>query len=131
MRSRNLESSSLSSSSLNSNTRLCGCELRQKMATYWRDDNPGRRFYGCSRWPRPDRCKYFEWHDEPICTRERIIISGLLRRVNRMEETIAKSRRREKILIVVIILLAMLLIISVTVKRTGHAMERKLVLSLE
>ena len=48
-----------------------------------------------------------------------------------MEETIAKSRRREKILIVVIILLAMLLIISITIKRNGHAMERILVLSLE
>ena len=60
-----------------------------------------------------------------------MIIPGLLRRVNRMEETIAKSRRREKILIGIIILLAMLLIMSIIMKKTGHAMERKLVLSLE
>ena len=80
---------------------------------------------------RPDRCKYFEWLDEPICARGRSIIPGLLRRINKMEETIEKGRRREKIMICIILMLAMLLMISVAGKNRGHAREGKLVLSLE
>ena len=56
---------------------------------------------------------------------------GLLRRINRMEETIQKSRRRKKIMICIILMLALLLMISVAGKNGRHAREGKLVLSLE
>ena len=159
MRSRSSEASSNSSSSCRV---VCGCGLKAKLTTCWRDDNPGRRFYGCPRWPvsfcyfvgyfvedncensfnfwcctnvivlqRPDRYKYFEWFDEPICVRGRSIIPGLLSKMNRMEETIEKKRRREKILICIIFLLAMLVIVLVVGGKSRHTKEGKFMLRLE
>ncbi|KAK1397578.1 hypothetical protein POM88_007441 [Heracleum sosnowskyi] len=56
---------------------LCGNWLVAKTA--WTSSNAGRRFMAC------DRCRYFRWVDGPLCERARLIILGLLRRINNLE----------------------------------------------
>nr|XP_027093790.1 uncharacterized protein LOC113714196 [Coffea arabica] len=125
MRSRSSKVSSGSS------TAFCNCGLRTKMSTCWCGENPGRRFLGCSLWPRPERYSYFEWVDEPICPRGRVLIPGLLKKINKMEEQVERTRKREKILITIIVLLVVLLVMSWRSKGEGKAMGGKLLLTLE
>ncbi|WOH00548.1 hypothetical protein DCAR_0519914 [Daucus carota subsp. sativus] len=47
---------------------LCGNVVIQQ--TSWTQANPGRRFAAC----------------EPVCSRAQVIIPGLLRRINKLEE---------------------------------------------
>lgn len=56
---------------------VCGAWINAKTA--WTSLNAGRRFISC------DRCRYFRWLDAPLCERARIIIPGLLRRINHLE----------------------------------------------
>lgn len=59
---------------------VCGNWIIQQTA--WTEANAGRRFITCSN----RRCNLsFRWLDEPLCGRAKIIIPGLLRRVNRLE----------------------------------------------
>ncbi|KAL3844633.1 hypothetical protein ACJIZ3_002036 [Penstemon smallii] len=61
--------------------RPCVCGASVKVYTSWTKDNPGRRFLRCHV-TKGERCRYFEWVDPPMCDRSRIIIPGLLSRVN-------------------------------------------------
>ena len=50
-------------------------------ATAWTSNNAGRRFRTC-----PDRmCRFFAWIDPPMCERAKIVIPGLIRRINNLE----------------------------------------------
>ncbi|CAK7343602.1 unnamed protein product [Dovyalis caffra] len=44
------------------------------------------------------RCNIFEWVDPPICDRARLIILGLLRRLNKLESDINYKKMTFKIL---------------------------------
>ncbi|KAH7834061.1 hypothetical protein Vadar_012358 [Vaccinium darrowii] len=70
--------------------KVCG-NLRE-MHTSWTTINPERRFISCPN----DSCKDFAWFDPPMCARSVQIIPGLLRRGNRMEAKITRSKAREK-----------------------------------
>ncbi|WOH07238.1 hypothetical protein DCAR_0626667 [Daucus carota subsp. sativus] len=59
----------------------CNCNKYAVVHTSWTDTNGGRRFAHC-----PDfECDYFRWVDAPLCTRARIIIPGLTRRIDMLE----------------------------------------------
>ncbi|WOG86373.1 hypothetical protein DCAR_0205576 [Daucus carota subsp. sativus] len=60
---------------------LCGNVVIQQ--TSWTQTNPGRRFAACV----DRRCnKLSRWLEEPVCSRAQVIIPGLLRRINKLEE---------------------------------------------
>ena len=42
-------------------------------------------------------CRFFRWHDPPICVRSRQIILGLLRRIRELEMSIGESNDFEGI----------------------------------
>ncbi|KAF3502526.1 hypothetical protein F2Q69_00042394 [Brassica cretica] len=46
----------------NSGRRFCICGFPASITQGWTDRNPGRRFYGCPRFP--NGCNYFSWFDE-------------------------------------------------------------------
>lgn len=46
----------------NSGRRFCICGFPVSITQGWTDRNPGRRFYGCPRFP--NGCNYFSWFDE-------------------------------------------------------------------
>ncbi|KAK1577200.1 hypothetical protein Q3G72_019744 [Acer saccharum] len=53
--------------------------------TSWIDSNLGRRLWGCSRFWGDANCGFFRWYDSPMCARSKIIIHGLLRRIQELE----------------------------------------------
>lgn len=44
--------------------------------------NAGLRFSGCGKC----KCDYFRWVDPPLCDRAQLIIPGLIKRINLLEE---------------------------------------------
>ncbi|WOH13887.1 hypothetical protein DCAR_0933400 [Daucus carota subsp. sativus] len=59
----------------------CFCNKWVVVRTAWTEINSGKRFAGC-----PDQvCNYFRWVDGPLCERARMIIPGLIRRINVLE----------------------------------------------
>ncbi|KAL2546690.1 Uncharacterized protein Fot_15923 [Forsythia ovata] len=57
------------------------------------ENNPGRRFLGCSFYGRPDACDYFKWVDPLVQPRYKSIINGLLRNANHKDALVKKLQR--------------------------------------
>ncbi|CAN1149612.1 Uncharacterized protein At4g04775 [Linum perenne] len=67
----------------------CVCGQGIVLLTSWTNENPGRRFWRCSRQLKtknPKNKHYFEWHDPPIEERSRQVINGLLKKLNKLEQ---------------------------------------------
>ncbi|CAH9067921.1 unnamed protein product [Cuscuta europaea] len=79
---------------------ICACGIPLKMLTSWTDDNPGRRFLTCSTLKGNGGCKMFEWVDPEMCPRSKMIIPGLLRKINKLqvelEEKNAMPKKKKK-----------------------------------
>ncbi|BFG20632.1 hypothetical protein CerSpe_069060 [Prunus speciosa] len=60
---------------------VCYCGKVAKIQTSWTSSHLGRRFYVCAQ----KRCQMWEWGDAVMCNRSKQIISGLLRRINKLE----------------------------------------------
>ncbi|CAI9268874.1 unnamed protein product [Lactuca saligna] len=61
---------------------ICRCGMETTKLTSWTDRNPGRQFLNCSR------CGFVRWVDPPMCARELMVIPGLIRSMNRLEERV-------------------------------------------
>ncbi|KAL1810384.1 hypothetical protein ACET3Z_027374 [Daucus carota] len=59
----------------------CLCGKMAVEATAWTSNNAGRRFRTCA----DRRCRFFAWIDPPMCERAKIVIQGLIRRINNLE----------------------------------------------
>ncbi|KAK2640548.1 hypothetical protein Ddye_028343 [Dipteronia dyeriana] len=64
----------------------CLCGISARRFTFWTDSNPRRLLgvaiiigYGYGN------CGFFRWSDHPICVRSKVIIPGLLRRIQDLE----------------------------------------------
>ena len=74
---------SISLTQLETMAEICLCGNVVMQLTSWTQTNPGRRFAACV----DRRCnKSFRWLEEPVCSRAQVIIPGLLRRINKLEE---------------------------------------------
>ncbi|KAI7749608.1 hypothetical protein M8C21_030121 [Ambrosia artemisiifolia] len=65
---------------------MCHFGLEAIGKTSWTNENPGRQFYTCPL--ENNVCQYFNWLDPPMCQRSNMIIPGLLRSKNRLEQEI-------------------------------------------
>ncbi|KAL8232537.1 hypothetical protein R6Q57_002315 [Mikania cordata] len=64
---------------------MCYCGRLATVRTSWTDQNPGRRFYSCPN--EASRCQGFlGWLDPPMCPQATVIIPGLLRSKNKLED---------------------------------------------
>ncbi|KAG8377561.1 hypothetical protein BUALT_Bualt08G0045900 [Buddleja alternifolia] len=61
------------------------------LKTSWTSDNPGRRFYGCIL--GRSGCTFFDWYDPPMCARAKVLIPGLLRKINGLEKQVEEMQR--------------------------------------
>lgn len=59
----------------------CYCGGWAVQQTAWTSANAGRRFVSCPF----RRCGFFNWLDPPLCDRARVIILGLIKKINRLE----------------------------------------------
>nr|GMC71945.1 uncharacterized protein LOC109193515 [Ipomoea batatas] len=69
----------------------CHCGQRLKIQTSWTDANLGRRYWECAydnQGMGVGGCGFVRWFDPPMCSRSKMIIPGLLRRINRNEQEI-------------------------------------------
>ncbi|PWA56021.1 zinc finger, GRF-type [Artemisia annua] len=71
---------------------ICDCGKQATIKTSWTNRNPGRRFYCCPS------CGFIGWMDPPMCCRAVVVIPGLLRARNELEEELEEQLRlmREK-----------------------------------
>ncbi|KAL4351750.1 hypothetical protein GQ457_06G019870 [Hibiscus cannabinus] len=70
----------------------CNCGLDADLRTSWSNANPGRRFFGCSKYGAGRNCNFFLWCDPEIGNRERTVLVGLLKKIRKMEEGRKKER---------------------------------------
>ncbi|KAL2484728.1 Uncharacterized protein Adt_29484 [Abeliophyllum distichum] len=90
---------------------MCMCGRIAAMRTVWTENNPRRRFLGCSYYGRPDACDYFKWVDPPLVhPRYKGVINGLLQNANR-EDVLEKKWRRivlyHQIVLAVVVLIVL------------------------
>ncbi|KAL2541424.1 GRF-type domain-containing protein [Abeliophyllum distichum] len=90
---------------------LCMCGWIAAMRTSWTENNPGRRFSGCSYYGRPDACDYFKWVDPLVHPRYKSVINGLLRNANR--EAVLEKKWQRIVLYHQIVLAMVVLVVLV------------------
>ncbi|KAL8502906.1 hypothetical protein ACS0TY_021871 [Phlomoides rotata] len=66
------------------------------MRTSCTTENPGRRFRTCIKNGRRDGCDFWDWEDPPMCSRSKMIIPGLLRRISSTEVELLKFKASMK-----------------------------------
>ncbi|MBA0666466.1 hypothetical protein Goklo_002871, partial [Gossypium klotzschianum] len=61
---------------------VCYCGNLAKLNTYWSNNNPGRRFFGCKKFDSGFRkpCQFFSWFGPPLMPHSRIMLLDLLRK---------------------------------------------------
>ncbi|XP_074378300.1 uncharacterized protein LOC141719829 [Apium graveolens] len=112
----------------------CWCGRAVVLRTSWTDANPGRRFWGCFRYmeQRSNACNFHLWFDPPMCQRSRMIIPGLLRRIEKLEEEAEKlevvvagmkTKRGRNVFIYVTVF--MLLIFVLVMKNDGEVVVKR------
>ncbi|XP_012852405.1 PREDICTED: uncharacterized protein LOC105972015 [Erythranthe guttata] len=74
--------------------RKCGLEL--PLVTSWSTKNPGRRLQACPNYGTNEKCDVFRWWDPEMCDRSKRIISGLLRKINKLENEVAMYKENEE-----------------------------------
>ena len=90
--------SSQTSSSFNYRSLTCYCGIPSQLQISWTEPNPGRRFYGCTRYKSENDCNFFHWYDPPTPERFRRVINGLLRKSNSQREEIEALQRKNNAL---------------------------------
>ena len=69
---------------------ICACGNRDlAIVTSWSDRNPRRRFWSCIRNER--MCDWIGWFDEPMCPRSVEVIPGLIRSMNKLQESLQRA----------------------------------------
>lgn len=73
--------------------RICKCGLEADIKTCWSDDDPGKRFYVCSREKFGAWGGWKDWKDPKMCERSKHIILKFFRRINKLEEERAREKK--------------------------------------
>ncbi|BFG15065.1 hypothetical protein CerSpe_013390 [Prunus speciosa] len=75
---------------------VCCCGMNARILTSWTISNPGRRFVVCAK--GRGGCDFWVWYDMEMCESSKVVIPGLLKSRDKLENSLAKARRREKVL---------------------------------
>ncbi|KAK6121476.1 hypothetical protein DH2020_044784 [Rehmannia glutinosa] len=108
----------------------CYCGRRAVLRTSWTDDNPGRRFHSCLQYSGGG-CSFFDWEDPPMCRRSKVIIPGLLRKINALkedvfalEEKVEGLRRTNRRLIKLVVYLPVIFVVACWIWSALFAVEK-------
>ncbi|KAK9986021.1 hypothetical protein SO802_030972 [Lithocarpus litseifolius] len=92
-----MEASSSTSSSLRRRAPFRWyCAEKPVLVVSWTADNPGRRFYGCINYWVGRKYKFFQWRDDEICERGKVLILEQRQRIIKLEAEVARCYKREK-----------------------------------
>ncbi|XP_065872234.1 uncharacterized protein [Euphorbia lathyris] len=75
---------------------ICHCGIQAPLSTSWSDSNPGRRYFNCKNFGTRKACKFFEWMDPPMNEREKSVILGLLRKLDKIEKECERLKNCER-----------------------------------
>ncbi|CAI0552644.1 unnamed protein product [Linum tenue] len=64
---------------------FCFCGDPAVLKTSWTDGNPGRRFFGCSKYGTNGACNYFRWHDPALDEHMKFLVLNFHRRIREQE----------------------------------------------
>ncbi|CAI0625615.1 unnamed protein product, partial [Linum tenue] len=56
------------------------------LKTSWTEANPGRRFYGCSKYGTDGACNFFRWHDPVVDEHMKFVLLNFHRRIRELEK---------------------------------------------
>nr|POE65459.1 hypothetical protein CFP56_49538 [Quercus suber] len=103
-------SSSMSASLRRRAPRMCYCPSPAKsvLVVSWTENNPGRRFYGCPNYWVGRKCKFFQWVDDEICARGKVLIPEQRQTILKLEADVSTCKNREKYLTLSLILALMM-----------------------
>ncbi|KAL4654333.1 hypothetical protein ACB092_01G370700 [Castanea dentata] len=79
---------------------MCYCNKKPILVVAWIADNPGRRFYGCPNYWVGQKCRFFQWRDDEICERVKVLIPQQRQRIIQLEAKLAECKKREKVAVV-------------------------------
>ena len=54
------------------------------------------------------KCRFFQWYDDEICERGKVLISQQKQRIIKLEAELANCKKRKKFLVVVVALLVVI-----------------------
>ena len=54
------------------------------------------------------KCRFFQWHDDEICERGKVLIPQQRQRIIKLEAELANCKKRKKFLVVVVALLVVI-----------------------
>nr|POF24621.1 hypothetical protein CFP56_61036 [Quercus suber] len=74
----------------------------------WTSDNPDRRFYSCPNYWVGHKCRFFQWRDDEICARGKVLIPQQRQKIITLEAEVASYKKREKFLVMVVALLVVM-----------------------
>ncbi|KAL4346390.1 hypothetical protein GQ457_17G020530 [Hibiscus cannabinus] len=85
---------------------ICKCGKETMLKTAWSDDNPRRRFYGCSNYGNrfQKSCNFFRWYEPPMDPRAKVLLVGLLRKIRAND----RERRNERFAWVFVVICSIL-----------------------
>ncbi|KAL2541322.1 GRF-type domain-containing protein [Abeliophyllum distichum] len=89
---------------------MCMCGSTATMRTARTENNPGKRFLGCSFYGRPDACDYFKLVDPIVHPRYKSVINGLLRSANQkdtLEKKLQRNLMYHRILLALVVMVLM------------------------
>ncbi|CAL1382850.1 unnamed protein product [Linum trigynum] len=65
---------------------FCRCGLASDLKKSWTKANPGRRFYGCSKYGTDGACNFFRWHDPVVDEHMKFVVLNFHRRIRELEK---------------------------------------------
>ncbi|CAB4316303.1 unnamed protein product [Prunus armeniaca] len=110
-----------------SETHQCFCGGFVRLETSWTKDNPGRRLWTCCR---KRGCGYFDWFDPQMSAWSKMIIPGLLKRIDKANDELKSLRRREKLLWFLIVIGILVAVLSANATQHNGSSGTKTVLNL-
>ena len=57
------------------------------------------------------KCRFFQWHDDEICARGKMLIPQQRQRIITLEAEVASCKKSEKFLVVAVVLLVVMCVI--------------------
>ncbi|KAK4601986.1 hypothetical protein RGQ29_011183 [Quercus rubra] len=71
----------------------CYCNKKPIIVVSWISDNPGRRFYGCPNYWVGGKCRFFQWYDDEICARGKVLTQSKGRGSSHLRLRLQAARR--------------------------------------
>ncbi|XP_050282541.1 uncharacterized protein LOC126723258 [Quercus robur] len=82
----------------------CFCFKRPVLVVSWTPENPSRKFYNCPNFWAGHKCKFFQWRDDEIHERGKVLILEQKQWILTLEAEVVGYKKRERRLLIYLVL---------------------------